>query len=236
MASDDRSRRPNEPANGDDAPSTTDFGSFVSSSVRDSFRKLKPDSPPAPAATTPQPSTTARRSRRHSEPAGTEEAPDVPASQLGTPVGRKWRDALPGGAARNRETSTIPPESTTGESGSGTTLETDGGGFDAGAWFRTTFYDENGPNRKFWAMVAAVIVIILLVIYLSTLGGDDSTGDQTPTPTSTTVVSTDHTATPSRVVRPSATKTVTVVVKEPVKTTAPTPTPPVEEGGDNVRG
>jgi hypothetical protein len=115
--------------------------------------------------------------------------------------------------------------------------ETDGGGFDAGAWFRSTFYDENGPNRKFWALIAAIILIILLVIYLSTLGGDNNNaGDQTPTPTSTTVVSTDHTATPSRIVKPSATKTVTVVVREPVKTTAPTPTPPANEGGDNVRG
>jgi hypothetical protein len=95
MSSDDRSRRPKEPASGDNTPSSTDFGSFVSSSVRDSFRKLKPETPATTPAPAQEQAPASRRSRRRREPAESLDAPTVPSSQLGTPVGRKWRDTQP---------------------------------------------------------------------------------------------------------------------------------------------
>ena len=240
MASDDRSRRPNDPANGGDASSSSDFGSFVSSSVRDSFRKLKPETPTTPTGTQPTAEPAPRRSRRRSTPDQTSGDTSRESSpQLGTPVGRKWRDTLPGAISRNRSTSDQPfeGEASAGDStDSGDEPATDGAGFDFRGWFLATFWDEDGPNRKFWGLVAAAIIIILIVIYLLLQGQDNNGGEETPTPTSTTVISTDHTATPSRIVRPSATKNATVVVHPPEETPEPSPTPPVIEGGDNTRG
>ena len=239
MSSDDRSRRPNEPEPGGDPASPSDFGSFVSSSVRDSFRKLKPAQQPATPEPPPDlPPATRQPRRRRNSGESRDTSPEIePSPTLGAPVGRKWRDALPGSSFRHRDT---PEEAELQvDSGSGdeydATADGEGGNFDAGRWFRDTFYDDDRPNRKFWALIAALILIILLVIYFLNQGGDDN-GGETPTPTSTTVISTDHTATPSRITIPSATKTVTVVVREPQRTPEPSPTPPVNVGGDNTRG
>jgi hypothetical protein len=110
-------------------------------------------------------------------------------------------------------------------------------GFDLVPWFRETFFDEDGPNRKLWAAIGAAIVIILLVIYLIVSGGDgnEAGGDATPTPTTSTVLTTDRNSTPESQA-PVVTRTATRASNpQNQRTPEPTATSGVREGGDNQR-
>ncbi|MEJ7838899.1 MAG: hypothetical protein WKF81_08790, partial [Thermomicrobiales bacterium] len=151
---------------GSEDSGTTDFGSFVSSSVRSSFRQLKRESDSAKSsgepATPPDPST------RRVRPRNQESNPEPARTVRSGPVGRKWRDAVGSSSVRQpAETSSaqIPDEEATEESR-----------FDPGDWFRQTFFDDDGPSRKLFAAIAALIVIILIVIYLMVQGGGDGGG------------------------------------------------------------
>jgi hypothetical protein len=110
-------------------------------------------------------------------------------------------------------------------------------GFNLGLWFRETFFDEDGPNRKLWAAIGGAIIIILLIIYLlGQLGdGNGTGGDATPTPTTSTVLTTDRSSTPESQA-PAATRTVTETSSpQNQRTPEPTATSGVREGGDNQR-
>jgi hypothetical protein len=229
-----RARRTQKPPGGEEGASPADFGSFVSSSVRDSFQRLKRDAQTAQPEPTPEPVTrrtrtpaeSARRSRHHDEPP----VPSEPS--IGAPVGRKWRDALPGGLGSSRDDGPgYPDDADTIQPGRAA-------GFDLGLWFRETFFDEDGPNRKLWAAIGAAIIIILLVIYLIVTGGDgnEAGGDVTPTPTTSTVLTTDRNSTPETQT-PTVTRTATKASNpQNQRTPEPTATSGVREGGDNQRG
>lgn len=204
---------------------STDFGSFVSSSVRSSFRQLKRESDTAKSTGEPvtPPASSTRRVRPRNQDSNQEPARTVRSA----PVGRKWRDAVGSSSARQQaETSSaqIPDDEQTEDSR-----------FDPGDWFRQTFFDEDGPSRKLFAAIAALIVIILLVIYLMVQGGGDGDGDGgggddlTPTATDTNVITTDRTSTPPADTEPEITEET-----EP-ETPAPTATEEDFDGGDNQR-
>ena len=213
------------PSDGDDATrsdssSSTELGSFISSSVKNSFRQLKRDSElakksesPETAETTPAPS--GLRRRRTDSPS--EQAPPVRSG----PVGRKWRDAIAPSLSQNDQRS---------EFEEGDESETSETRFDLGGWFRETFFDENGPTRKLFAAIAVLIIAILIIIYLMAQGGDGNGGDDDPTETPTTnVISTDRTSTPSD------DDQVTPTRRPNQETPEVTPTDGVQQGGDNQK-
>lgn len=205
-----------------DAPSS-DFGSFVSSSVRSSFRQLKRESTLS-GASTDQPPSAAQRPNRRSRQRDNAETQDASQSTKSGPVGRKWRDAISPPAPRQ------PSDDEQHDIEQDEAQESTG--FDIGNWFRETFFDENGPTRKLYAAIAGLIVIILIVIFLLSMGGDGNGGgdnDVTPTATESNVLTTDRTSTPSNGTDATAT--------EEAQTPTPEPTPTEEdfEGGDNQR-
>lgn len=203
----------------------SDFGSFVSSSVRNSFRQLKRNAeinnPTPPGQRAP------RGSKPRAEPPArvrrAEQSPEQPSTG---PVGRRWRDALSAGT-----TEPGPAESEPAEIDQRFRAE-ESERFDLGSWFRETFFDDDGPNRKFITAIGAVILIVLLVVFLMARDGDNggSGGDTiTPTATNSSVLTTDRTATSSEgtpATSPSGSDTGTAEV---------TPTSRVLEGGDNQR-
>jgi hypothetical protein len=213
-SSGDETQRP------DDANSA-DFGSFVSSSVKNSFRQLKRESErtPAPDADEGTPRTP-RAGRSRQRPSTSE-----PPIRTG-PVGRKWRDAVASTQPR------AGSEDLPGEDDEQRTPDDEGGGFDLGGWFRETFFDENGPNRKLIAAIIALILLIILIIYLLSQGGDGNGGNDDTTPTATTpnVITTDRTGTP-----PTEDDDSTPPRQSGPQTPEPSPTAGVNQGGDNQR-
>ena len=201
-----------------------DFGSFVSSSVKNSFRQLKRESDRTPKPDSGEPTQRVSRpgQSRQQAPSSESEAPI-----RSGPVGRKWRDAV---------ASTQPRATTDGSSGEDdeqqNQLEGEGGGFDLGGWFRETFFDENGPNRKLIAAIVALIVLIILIIFLLSQGGDGNGGDDDLTPTATTsnVITTDRTGSP-----PPDDDESTPPRRSNQETPEPSATSGVNQGGDNQR-
>jgi hypothetical protein len=197
---------------------SSEFGSFVSSSVRNSFRQLKREAERTNPKQEPKPTarSASEQSRRR---AGTGE-PTIPSG----PVGRKWRDALGGSTQPTETTEEIPDEAEAPDQRKP---------FNPGAWFRRTFLDENGPNRKFLALLGAIILIIIVVIYFVLQGGGDNGeggdgSDVTPTAT-TNVISPNRTSTPQDDDTPTTPRTALE------RTPRATATSAIEQGGDNQR-
>lgn len=202
-----------------DAPAS-DFGSFVSSSARKSFRQLnRQDQRSRRAGRT----TTPPRAR----PA-VEDRPEPVTPVPSGPIGRKWRDAVDS-----------PPAARTGigdgpdDQGDDRVLA-EGGGGSGSEWLRQTFLDGDRPNRNGWIALAILLLAIVLLIFLLTQGDGDNGGeDVTPTATTTNVISTDRTATPPSGAEASPTEDADD--RRPRATATEEDGGGIQEGGDNQR-
>lgn len=212
------SPNPSRPETGGDQ---TDFGAFVSRSVRSSADRFKggrqgPDA------------------RRPSEPQGPTPLPRDSSPRRERPS-RYWRDSL---REKTGEELTVANPSSRrflgrpDDEGERSTPSGNGGdnGGDGAWWLRLTG-DGEGPNRPLLGFIIVGVLLMLLLIFLLTrlFGGDDQPQvdelDESPVPTQMIGPGVDIEGTPQE--GPSPTE---------APAEEPTETPEIRRGGDNQLG